>query len=92
MKKKARVLQFTKVVNKWMKRMGEELGFDLDLTTYVARHSFATALNRKGSPLTVIKEMLGHSSMLTTQNYIASLELEETKHYADLLNEIGSQT
>lgn len=72
--------------------MGEDLGFDLELTTYVARHSFATALNRKGVPLTVIKEMLGHSSILTTQNYIASLGLEEIKHYAGLLNEIGGQS
>lgn len=43
----AKVLQFTKVTNKWMKRMGKELGFKLKLTTYVARHSFATIL-RKG--------------------------------------------
>src|SRR5699024_9002188 len=86
--KKKKVLQFTKVVNKWMKRMGKELGFDLTLTTYVARHSFATTLNRKGAPLTAIKEMLGHTSIVTTQNYIASLELEEMKQYSNLLDDL----
>ncbi|MGH2644642.1 MAG: tyrosine-type recombinase/integrase, partial [Chitinophagaceae bacterium] len=87
-RRKAKILQFIKVVNKWMKRMGEELGFDLKLTTYVARHSFATNLDRREVPLTAIKEMLGHSSIVTTQNYIASLKLKEISHYASLLNDM----
>src|SRR6185312_683831 len=33
---------FTHFVNEWMKGLGKKLGFDLSLTTYVARHSFAT--------------------------------------------------
>jgi integrase len=50
---RAKIQQFTKLVNKWMKRMGEDLGFNLTLTTYVARHSFATILLRSGAPMTL---------------------------------------
>jgi hypothetical protein len=34
-----------------MKRMGDELGFDIKLMTYVARHSFAAVLVRSGAPM-----------------------------------------
>lgn len=80
-RQKAKILQFTKVVNKWMKRIGKDLKFDLPLTTYVARHSFATALVHSGAPLSVTKELLGHSNALTTENYIASLPIEAIKEY-----------
>lgn len=80
-RQKAKILQFTKVVNKWMKRIGLELKFDLPLTTYVARHSFATALIHSGAPLSVTKELLGHSNALTTENYIASLPIEAIKEF-----------
>lgn len=32
-----KIQQFTKITNKWMKRVGEELGFEIKLTSYVAQ-------------------------------------------------------
>jgi integrase len=36
---------FLQVINKYMKRIGTKLGIETKLTTYVARHTFATVLN-----------------------------------------------
>ncbi len=70
----AKVRQATKTINKYMKRIGEELEFDLTLTTYTARHSFATVLKRSGAPTEFISESLGHKDLRTTENYLDSFE------------------
>lgn len=59
-------------VNKYLKRIGEELNLPIPLTTYVARHSFATVLKRSGIPTSIISESLGHSSERITQVYLDS--------------------
>ncbi len=43
--------QFIKTINKYMKLIGEEIGYDKPLTTYAARHSFATVLKRSGATM-----------------------------------------
>ncbi|MBN1185682.1 MAG: site-specific integrase [Bacteroidales bacterium] len=70
----AKIKQATKTINKYMKRIGESLGFDLVLTTYSARHSFATVLKRSGAPIEFISESLGHKDLRTTENYLDSFE------------------
>lgn len=70
----AKVRQATKTINKYMKRIGEELEFNLTLTTYTARHSFATVLKRSGAPTEFISESLGHKDLRTTENYLDSFE------------------
>ncbi len=80
-----KIQQFTKQVNKWMRRMGEDLNFELSLTTYVARHSFATILLRNGAPMTFASQSLGHSSILTTQKYFAGFDLNSSEEYVKAL-------
>ncbi len=80
-----KVNQFTQVTNKWMKEMGIELKFSLRLTTYVARHSFATILLRSGAPITFASQSLGHSSILTTQKYFAGFDLAAQAEYMKAL-------
>jgi site-specific recombinase XerD len=46
----------------------------VNLTTYVARHSFATVLKKSGVNIGVISEALGHSDIATTQIYLDSFE------------------
>ena len=61
-------------VNDALKEIGNELDIPIDLTTYVARHSYATVLKRSGVSTAIISESLGHSSEKVTQIYLDSFE------------------
>jgi len=76
-----KVQQFVQTTNKWMKQVGVELGFEFKLTTYVARHSFATILVRSGAPLAFASQSLGHTNVLTTQKYFAGFDLDAHAEY-----------
>ncbi|MBK9299107.1 MAG: site-specific integrase [Bacteroidetes bacterium] len=72
------IKQFVKMVNDYIGRIAKEVGIDKHITTYHARHSFATVLKRSGASTEMISESLGHSSMSTTASYLDSFE-DETK-------------
>lgn len=61
-------------INRNLKKIGKEIGLDVPLTMYVARHSWATTARDEGVPLAVISEGMGHDNEKTTQIYLASLE------------------
>lgn len=63
-----------RLMNKKLKRISELLKLDAPLTTYVARHSWATIAKRSGISTSVISEGLGHSTEETTQVYLDSFE------------------
>lgn len=59
--------------NRWLRKIGQRVGIE-HLTTYVARHTFATVLKRSGVNIAIISESLGHSDLSTTQIYLDSFE------------------
>lgn len=63
-------------VNQDLKTIGAAVGIQTPLTTYVARHSFATALKRSGVATAVISEAMGHSDERTTQIYLSEFETD----------------
>lgn len=73
------IQQITHVINDHMKTIARDLHIDKDVTTYSARHSFATILQRSGVSVSFISEALGHSSTKTTQSYLAGFEDESKK-------------
>ncbi len=77
--------QFIKTINKYMKLIGEEIGYDKPLTTYAARHSFATVLKRSGAPMELISESLGHKSLHTTEAYLDSFEDHTRRKFMESL-------
>jgi integrase/recombinase XerD len=79
------IQQVTKTVNKFMKRIGKELEISKPVTTYSARHSFATILKRSGANVSFISDALGHSSIATTQSYLAGFEEEAIHKTTDAL-------
>lgn len=84
MRRKMKTLYITRAVNKRMKEVGERLGIG-NISTYTARHSFATVLKRAGANIAYISESLGHQDLKTTENYLASFEREERVKNAELL-------
>lgn len=65
------------VINNALKKIGEKLGIEAKLTTYVARHSFATVLKREGVSIDIISEALGHHNLNITKTYLDSFSNDQ---------------
>lgn len=61
-------------INRCLKVISAKAGINVNLTTYVARHSFASVLKCSGVNIALISETLGHSDLKTTQIYLDSFE------------------
>ena len=73
---KKRIKQFTKNTNKWLRKIAGEIEIEPDITTYYARHTYATVLKRSGAPVALIQEALNHHRITTTETYLDSFENE----------------
>ena len=71
-------------INKRMKTVCETLGIER-ITTYSARHSFASVMNSEGVPVSYISEQLGHTSIRTTQAYLAGFGRDARAQNARIL-------
>jgi len=78
-----------RLVNKKIKLIALEVGITKVVTTYTARHSYATVLKRSGASIEFISESLGHSSFNTTENYLASFEMDKKIEMAKLLTQFN---
>lgn len=61
-------------MNDILRTLGKRLGIEANITTYVARHSFASVLKKSGVNIALISEALGHSDLATTQIYLDSFD------------------
>ncbi len=78
MKARSQYRQTCRMVNRRLAMLGASLGLPIRLTTYVARHSWASAAHTSRVPLPVISRCLGHDSEQTTRIYISGLDLSDT--------------
>lgn len=61
-------------INSRLKKLGELLRLSIPLTSYVARHAWASIAKSKNIPVAIISEAMGHDSENTTRIYLASLD------------------
>ncbi|MBE0637544.1 MAG: site-specific integrase [Bacteroidales bacterium] len=71
---KTRIKTALKKVNEEMNDIAAKLEIDKRLTSYVARHSFATILKKEMIPTAIISEMMAHANESVTQTYLDSFD------------------
>lgn len=86
MELKIKTQNLTRRINWHMHIVGKALGIG-KISTYTARHSFATILKRRGANITYISESLGHNDLKTTACYLDCFEREEREKNAHLLTD-----
>ncbi|MDR1847794.1 MAG: site-specific integrase [Bacteroidales bacterium] len=59
--------------NRRLKRISAMLGQEIHISSYASRHTWATLALRRGIPVEVISESMGHESETTTRIYLASI-------------------
>lgn len=61
-------------LNRKLKMIGQRLELPVVLTTYVARHTWASIARNNNVSISVISEAMGHDSESTTRIYLAALD------------------
>lgn len=69
----------TSVINDHLKKIAVELGITKPVTTYTARHTYASLATAFGVPLAYLSQDLGHTDTRTTQGYISQIETDITQ-------------
>lgn len=80
-----KVKRFTRFVNQHIKKLAKANDLPEDISTYWARHSFATLSIRGGANMEFVREAFGHQNITTTQNYFAGFEDETKKQIVESL-------
>ena len=75
--------------NERLKILAKLAGINKNLTTHVARHTFATQLAILNVPITVIASLLGHKSLASTLIYIHIAEQVRKTEMEKLQNAFG---
>ncbi len=74
--------------NAELKEIAELANIDKNMSSYVARHSFATILKMLGTPIEKISEMMGHTDVSITIAYLKEFSNEdldeENRKFTDL--------
>lgn len=77
---------FTQYLNKNMAKVSEAAKIEKKVRTMETRHSSSTLMKNAGVSAHYIKESLGHTSLKTTENYLAGFENDQKKEYAKILD------
>ena len=64
-------------INYNLKKIGEMTGLKMPLTTYTARHTWASIARDMDIPIPIISEGMGHNSIKTTHVYLNSIDMSK---------------
>jgi integrase len=76
---------FVKQINEGIRAVCSDLGIEADVTSYVARHSFANRMIEAGTPIAYVSQALGHAKISTTEGYVGRLSTEKSRAYLQSL-------
>lgn len=68
---------FQAYIRALLPRLRKKAGIEHRIHYHALRHTFASDLCREGTPLTVIRDALGHSNISTTHMYLLAISPEE---------------
>lgn len=85
------VNQKIKIVNKWLKRICAANDLP-QITTYWARHSYASLLKQSGQSVELIRELLGHSDIKTTESYLKRFDLAKKREANETIQSLMKKT
>lgn len=67
----------TSYLRKLLPRLAERAGLERRVHPHILRHTRAAELAAEGVPPTVIQRVLGHSSLVTTERYLAHVQPQQ---------------
>lgn len=81
----------TAQIRQWIRRLGNVAGIKRRLTPHMLRHTAATMLVESGTDIRLVQRLLGHQSILTTQQYthVSDQALQSALARADILRRFG---
>lgn len=80
-----RIAKARKKMNNDMRQVAKLAGVDGNPTSYVYRHTWATAANNLGAPVTDISKAMGHKEVKTTQIYINQIDTKKIEEINEKL-------
>lgn len=75
-------------INRALNKIAGALNICFPLTTYVARHTWATLARDNGVPISAISAGLGHTTEDTTHIYLKELDIENIKQINRMMNDL----
>jgi len=87
-KKFTAVRQLIKKVNSHIKHIAKATGINENVSSYVARHSWATIAKNSGTSTEFISEALGHSSVKVTKGYLKSFEKSTREEHSQKMESV----
>ena len=71
--------------NHYLKDIAKLIEIETNLTSYVARHSWATIAKHKGVPIAAISVGMGHEDVKTTEVYLDSFDRDVLDGFNELI-------
>lgn len=78
---------FIRFINQHFSKFAKDNGIEEQVSTYWARHSFATNAIRSGASMEFVSEALSHSNLNTTKKYFAGFEDDKKKEISKKMME-----
>jgi integrase len=80
-----RIARARKKMNNDMRQVAKLAGVKGNPTSYVPRHTWATAANNVGAPVPAISQAMGHKSIKTTQIYLKEIDTKVIEEFSKQL-------